>query len=126
MTDGANDVLWLDDDGELRQIPAYKVDVVDTPSAFADTALANSFPNSVQIRLPAPHVAYGSRPSDASHRAIVEELDYESLTLAQLRARLQSLSVADLEALLAYEETSKARAPFQTLLANRITRASAK
>ena len=58
--------------------------------------------------------------------AIAEELDYESLTLAQLRARLQSLSVADLEALLAYEEASKARAPFQTLLANRITRASAK
>lgn len=57
---------------------------------------------------------------------IAEELDYESLTLAQLRARLQSLSVADLEALLAYEEASKARAPFQTLLANRITRASAK
>ena len=41
---------------------------------------------------------------------IAEELDYESLTLAQLRARLQSLSVADLEA----------------LLANRITRATAK
>lgn len=58
--------------------------------------------------------------------AIAEELDYESLTLAQLRARLQSLSVPDLEALLAYEESSKARAPFQTLLANRITRASAK
>jgi hypothetical protein len=57
---------------------------------------------------------------------IVEELDYESLTLAQLRARLQSLSVTDLQALLAYEEASKARAPFQTLLANRITRASAK
>ncbi|QEN13026.1 lipid droplet-associated protein [Mycolicibacterium sp. ELW1] len=57
---------------------------------------------------------------------IAEELDYESLTLAQLRARLQSLSVADLEALLAYEEASKSRAPFQTLLANRITRASAK
>ncbi|AQT78985.1 hypothetical protein B1R94_06445 [Mycolicibacterium litorale] len=57
---------------------------------------------------------------------IAAELDYESLTLAQLRARLQSLSVADLEALLAYEEAAKARAPFQTLLANRITRASAK
>lgn len=62
----------------------------------------------------------------ASAPAIVEELDYESLTLAQLRARLQSLSVADLEALLAYEEASKSRAPFQTLLANRITRATAK
>jgi hypothetical protein len=57
---------------------------------------------------------------------IVVELDYESLTLAQLRARLSSLRVADLEALLAYEGATKARAPFQTLLANRITRATAK
>ena len=57
---------------------------------------------------------------------IAVELDYDDLTLAQLRARLQSLSVADLDALLAYEEATKARAPFQTLLANRITRASAK
>ena len=66
------------------------------------------------------------KTAGASAPAIAEELDYESLTLAQLRARLQSLSVADLEALLAYEEASKSRAPFQTLLANRITRATAK
>ena len=57
---------------------------------------------------------------------IVTELDYESLTLAQLRARLTSLRVADLEALLDYEDATKARAPFQTLLANRITRATAR
>ncbi len=57
---------------------------------------------------------------------IAVELDYDDLTLAQLRARLQSLSVTDLDALLSYEEATKARAPFQTLLANRITRASAK
>jgi len=57
---------------------------------------------------------------------IVADLDYESLTLAQLRARLTSLRVPDLEALLAYEGATKARAPFQTLLANRITRATAK
>jgi hypothetical protein len=57
---------------------------------------------------------------------IAAELDYESLTLAQLRARLQSLSLSELEALLAYEDAAKARAPFQTLLANRITRATAK
>lgn len=67
-----------------------------------------------------------AKTAGASAPAIVEELDYESLTLAQLRARLQSLSVADLEALLAYEGASKSRAPFQTLLANRITRATAK
>ena len=32
VTDGANDVLWLGD-GELRQVPAFKVDVVDTLGA---------------------------------------------------------------------------------------------
>ncbi|KHO18553.1 lipid droplet-associated protein [Mycolicibacterium setense] len=57
---------------------------------------------------------------------IAAELGYDTLTLAQLRARLTSLRVADLEALLAYEEAGRARAPFVTLLANRITRATAK
>lgn len=66
-----------------------------------------------------------AKPS-VSAPAVVEELDYEQLTLAQLRARLQSLDVSELEALLAFEEATKRRAPFQTLLANRITRATAK
>lgn len=57
---------------------------------------------------------------------VAEELEYDGLTLAQLRARMTGLSVEDLRALLAYEEAGKARAPFQTLLANRITRATAK
>jgi hypothetical protein len=64
--------------------------------------------------------------AEADPPDIVADLDYEALTLAQLRARLTSLRVADLEALLAYEGATKARAPFQTLLANRITRATAK
>ena len=57
---------------------------------------------------------------------VVAELDYSTLTLAQLRQRLTSLKLADLEALLVYEGETKARAPFQTLLDNRITRATAK
>lgn len=57
---------------------------------------------------------------------IAEELDYAGLTLAQLRSRLRSLSVDDLTALLEYEEHTAARAPFQTMLANRITSAKAK
>ncbi|MDD4866248.1 MAG: lipid droplet-associated protein, partial [Mycobacterium sp.] len=57
---------------------------------------------------------------------VAAEIDYSALTLAQLRARLQSLGVEELEALLAYEQATAARAPFQTLLANRITRANAK
>jgi hypothetical protein len=67
-----------------------------------------------------------ARLAKADPPDIVDELDYESLTLAQLRARMSSLRVADLEALLAYEGATKSRAPFQTLLANRITRATAK
>ncbi len=68
-----------------------------------------------------------SAPSkSAPEPAVAAEIGYPALTLAQLRARLQSLGVDDLEALLAYEQATRARAPFQTLLANRITRATAK
>jgi hypothetical protein len=72
-----------------------------------------------------PSVAH-VKTAQADPPDIVGQLDYDALTLAQLRARLQSLRIADLEALLAYEGATKARAPFQTLLANRITRATAK
>ena len=75
---------------------------------------------------PASSASSTSSTSSTDAPEIVTEIDYQNLTLAQLRARLTSLRIADLEALLSYEETTKARAPFQTLLANRITRASAK
>lgn len=79
----------------------------------------------------APTQPISTRPKkaaapDVQAPAVATELDYPALTLAQLRARLQSLDVSELEALLAYEQATKARAPFQTLLANRITRATAK
>ncbi|MFZ2528945.1 MAG: lipid droplet-associated protein [Rhodococcus sp. (in: high G+C Gram-positive bacteria)] len=57
---------------------------------------------------------------------IADYLDYGSLTLAQLRARLRTLSVEDLTALLDYENATRARAPFVTMLSNRITTASAR
>ena len=47
------------------------------------------------------------------------------LTEKQIRRGVHR-SVDELEALLAYEQATKARAPFETLLANRITRANAK
>ncbi len=68
----------------------------------------------------------GRKTSSVEPPAIATEMDYESLTLAQLRARMTALSVDDLKALLAYEEAAKGRAPYQTLLTNRITRATAK
>jgi hypothetical protein len=70
--------------------------------------------------------ARNTAPTAAEIPDVVAELDYEALTLAQLRARLQSLSVPELDTLLAHEVSTKARAPFQTLIANRITRATTK
>ena len=85
--------------------------VADAPDSPTTPAPAKQ-PKNAKATVPAP--------------AVAAELDYPTLTLAQLRARLQSLGVDELEALLAYEQATKARAPFQTLLANRITRANAK
>ncbi|AOW91914.1 hypothetical protein BFN03_02260 [Rhodococcus sp. WMMA185] len=68
----------------------------------------------------APATPPVSEPEIAAH------LDYGSLTLAQLRARLRTLSVEDLTALLDYENATRARAPFQTMLTNRITTAKTK
>ncbi len=87
-------------------------------------------PDGTVTDLPTGPIGAKGRDSASGSRvpepAVATELDYGALTLAQLRARLQSLDVDELEALLAYEEATKARAPFQTLLANRITRATAK
>lgn len=93
-----------------------------TEGRFALYSLADAASDAAPLK-------QGRKSSDAPsvpQPSVVAELDYATLTLAQLRARLQSLSVDELEALLAYEQATKARAPFQTLLANRITRANAK
>ena len=83
-------------------------------------------PTEKQVEKPTKPAAKEAGPATVDPPDIAIELDYDELTLAQLRARLQSLSVSDLDALLAYEGATKARAPCQTLLANRITRATAK
>ena len=46
---------------------------------------------------------------------------YEELTIPQLRGRLRHLSADDLRALLEWEITHENRAPFVTMLSNRIT-----
>jgi hypothetical protein len=119
----------------------YVLDDADSPVARSNSPVARS--NSPVARSngerltegrfalyttgePENPVAAEPKSAQSDPPDVVDELDYESLTLAQLRARLPSLRVSDLEALLAYEDATKSRAPFQTLLANRITRATAK
>ncbi|WP_024441118.1 lipid droplet-associated protein [Mycobacterium sp. UM_WGJ] len=108
--------VFDDDDADPRTegrfaLYSFSEDGATPPSAPADAA---------------PAGRNGAADSAVPTPDLVDELDYGSLTLAQLRARLASLSLDELETLLAYEEATKARAPFQTLLANRITRTTAK
>jgi hypothetical protein len=127
---------------EQPEWATFDEDLEDSPNSRAGAAVDGERLTEGRFALftqadSAPHVRGGEpenadADADDSHDGggdtpeIVTELDYESLTLAQLRARLATLRVADLEALLAYEGATKSRAPFQTLLANRITRATAK
>ncbi|MBF6330924.1 lipid droplet-associated protein [Nocardia transvalensis] len=57
---------------------------------------------------------------------VAKRYDYANMTLAQLRARLRVLSLDDLAALLEYELQTRDRAPFVTMLTNRIATVQAK
>lgn len=65
-------------------------------------------------------------PASGDVPEVVEYTDYDTLTLAQLRAKLRTVSVDDLTALLAYEKSTRNRAPFITMIDNRITAAENK
>ncbi|BAH54178.1 lipid droplet-associated protein [Rhodococcus opacus] len=99
------------DDGAPEKITAPKAAPVATNGA-ATTKPASTKPAAAKPAVAEPEIAV--------------VLDYGTLTLAQLRARLRSLSVEDLTTLLDYENATLARAPFQTMLTNRITTAKAK
>ncbi len=99
------------------------------PTAEAEPEVAQAAPRKAPVKKAAAKQAAPAaspEPADTNAPDVVVELGYHDLTLAQLRARLQSLSVSELEELLTYEDAHKARAPYQTLLANRITRAAAR
>ncbi|UGT57623.1 lipid droplet-associated protein [Nocardia asteroides] len=59
-------------------------------------------------------------PAEVQAPEVAIRYDYPSMTLAQLRARLRMLTVEELAQLLAFEQQTRARAPFVTMLTNRI------
>ncbi|MBT0566736.1 lipid droplet-associated protein [Williamsia sp. CHRR-6] len=106
-----------DDDPEARPLSEAA-----TAAAKGRFALYSSAPETV---LRSEVEASPSAPAPDAPE-IVEYLDYDALTLAQLRAKIRTVELADLEALAEYERTHRGRAPFQTMLENRITAASSK
>ncbi|MFF0453319.1 lipid droplet-associated protein [Nocardia africana] len=67
-----------------------------------------------------------AEPRGVVEPEVVGRYDYPNMTLAQLRARLRVLSVGELAELLAYEQQTLDRAPFVTMLTNRIATVQAK
>jgi len=119
VTDGAAYALADGVDGDRRAEGRFALYSLTEGAEPANSAPPSKAKTARQSKKSAPSTTI-------PEPAVAAEIGYPALTLAQLRARLQSLGVDDLEALLAYEQATRARAPFQTLLANRITRATAK
>ncbi|WP_068031670.1 lipid droplet-associated protein [Nocardia mexicana] len=84
--------------------PAPEPEPAPAESVTVATASSNGSGGSVEVIEPEVAARY----------------DYTNMTLAQLRARLRMLSVEDLTALLDYEQQTRDRAPFVTMLTNRI------
>lgn len=82
-------------------------------------ALYSSTPADVDVEAPAT-AAPAKRKAGVAVPDIVEYLEYDQLTLAQLRAKLRGLSTDDLEALSAYETANRNRTPFVTMIDNRV------
>lgn len=73
-----------------------------------------------QAMTPAPASADGIRPAAASGPSELLA-GYDEMSLAELRTKLRTLSLPQLEALLVYEHTHRDRPAFVTLLSNRIS-----
>ncbi|MGW6728876.1 lipid droplet-associated protein [Nocardia sp. NPDC055029] len=69
---------------------------------------------------PAEEPAAEPEADEVAAPEVAVRYDYPAMTLAQLRARLRMLTVEELAQLLAFEQQTRARAPFVTMLTNRI------
>lgn len=97
-------------------VPATDGVETEAPAATGRFALYSTPPAEVvaEAEAPAPTAAGGDQPE------VVVLLDYDVLTLAQLRAKLRGLSVDDLQELADYERAHRDRTPFATMIDNRI------
>jgi hypothetical protein len=69
---------------------------------------------------PAPDAAEPADADDPAADGPPALPGYDGMTLAQVRGRLRELTADDVTELLAYEQSGDNRAPFLTLLSNRL------
>jgi hypothetical protein len=118
---GETDVTWEPETPVAR--PPRKVSPLS-----ADSELAVGKPAPVIEPEPAPVAVAEPAPVAAPEPAPVAELpvpNYDSSTLASIRARLRALDVAQVQTLRDYEQANAARADFVRMFDNRIAKLQA-
>ncbi|MGW4355281.1 lipid droplet-associated protein [Nocardia sp. NPDC004582] len=102
--------------------------------ATASKAATNGHNGSAPVRLeivpdaeddPAEPEAPAEPETSVTEPEVATRFAYADMTIAQLRARLRQLSVDELATLLDYEKQTRDRAPFVTMLTNRIATVTA-
>lgn len=110
-----------------KRKPARKPAVADSTAetdppnaATGRFALYSSPPADLAAEAPEAQAAPAPAETSGDQPEIVDYLEYDSLTLAQLRAKLRGLGTDDLGELADYERAHKNRTPFVTMIDNRI------
>jgi hypothetical protein len=116
------------DEDDDTPAPAATPDSGPDPEVVDGNSSAPSGSGRFALYSSAPDIdaaaATATAATDGDAPEIVELLDYDDLTLAQLRAKLKTVGLPELQDLAAYERSHRARAPFLTMLDNRVTAAS--
>ncbi|WP_454195288.1 lipid droplet-associated protein [Nocardia sp. Marseille-Q1738] len=116
------DLYTADEPETVRTPETFPADAARATETNGHTTSAPSIDAPAESKSAEPESA--SDPEPAAPEIVEPEVatryDYLNMTLAQLRARLRMLTVEDLTALLEYEQQTRARAAFVTMLTNRI------
>jgi hypothetical protein len=126
--------------GPTQSVPDRSAPTESAPTESAPTESAPA--ESAPAQRPEPATAPGARPTgpaEAAERIASAPVDepaaepttgpgalpgYATMSIAQLRGKLRSLSLDELQALLAWERTHDDRPAYVTMLSNRITTVS--
>ncbi|MEV6322619.1 lipid droplet-associated protein [Nocardia sp. NPDC051787] len=117
--------LYAADEPEPARTPeTFPADAARATETNGHTTSAPSIDAPTEPKSAEPESESDSEPAAKAPEIVEPEVatqyDYLNMTLAQLRARLRMLSVEDLTDLLEYEQQTRARAAFVTMLTNRI------
>lgn len=118
---------WARFDDDLDELPPPPPR--SRPQLVDDTSLEHSSLSGATTgrtngaERPGPRAVLGVAGDDGATTSVTPDAlpGYETMTIAQLRGKLRSLSLEDVTALLAWESAHADRPPFVTMLSNRIT-----